>query len=173
MRSIISPLAVAWLCACTGELPAVDARVASDGREPVDAPAAPDASGPGPDARAAVTIDVVCQPYTRTVVNANGTRQVSTYRYGVVDSVGPEDDFAVMTCGASYTPPLQTCPVGATCTGSNEPPGESCIRAYRSGQFIDGKLAIYCGQTIENFAADGTPTGSTTYAFSSIRVTTY
>lgn len=172
MRTIASLSLLALVCACTGDLAAVDARAASDGRPDLDAQHAPDAGG-GPDARAAVTTDVVCQPYVRTVVNANGTRQVTTTRYGIVASVGPDDDFAVETCGLVYTPPVDTCPAGATCTGSSAPVGLTCNRAYKSAGFVDGKLMVFCGQQYDNFAADGTLTGSSGFTYSTVRVITY
>lgn len=172
MRTIASLSLLALLCACTGDLPAVDARAASDGRPDLDAQHAPDAGG-GPDARAAVTIDVVCQPYVRTVVSANGARQVITYRYGVVDSVGLGNDFAVETCGPIIVPAPETCPAGSTCTGSSGPVGASCSQSYKTGSFVDGKLVVSCGFRIEQFAVDGSMTSLTDYSFTSIRVITY
>ena len=176
MRNIVPPIVLAALCACASPLPAVDARLPnSDARADVDAAPGPDAGGGGsPDARAAVTMDVVCQPFTRTVVYADGTRHVVTTRYGIVDSIGPEDVFAVETCGLTYTPPIPACPAGATCTGSTDPGGTTtCVRSYRSGSFVDGKLSINCGQTFEYFGADGTPTSSGGYGYTNIRVITY
>lgn len=173
MRTFALLSLIALLCTCTGDLPAVDASVSSDGRPSVDASAGPDSSGGGPDARAAVTIDVVCQPYTRTITSANGARQVTTSRYGIVDSVGPDDDYMVEQCGAHSTPAF-TCPAGSTCTGSVDPPGiTGCSRAYRSGSFSDGKLLVYCGQIFETFAADGTLTGSGSFGYTSMRVIAY
>lgn len=174
MRTIASLSLLALLCACTGELPAVDARAASDGRPDLDAQHAPDA-GAGPDARAAVTTDVVCQPYVRTVAFTDGTRSVSTYSIGMVNNVGPEDDFAVVLCGAVSTtiPPIPPCPAGATCTGAIAPPGDQCYRSYRTGSFVDGKLMVTCGSLSESFAADGTLRSSGGYSYTTVRVITY
>lgn len=149
-----------------------DART-TDGRPAIDA--AHDGGVLATDARPAVTTDVVCQPYTRTVQLATGARTVTTVRYATVATVGPEDVFAVETCGSFVTsePPLSDCPAGATCTGSSAPAGTQCNRSYRAGTFLDGKLLVWCGFTSESYAADGTLTSRTTTGFTSVRLTVY
>lgn len=166
MRPVSSTILITLLCACSPEPSAVDAPTSGDGRPSVDASAAT------ADARPAVTVDVVCAPYVRTSTSANGARLVSTVYWGVVPSIGPEDDYAVTLCGFTSTPPYD-CPTGSTCSGMTQPSGDLCYRTYRGGQFIDGKLAVQCGTLSEHFAPDGTLTGSGSTGYASVRVTTY
>lgn len=125
----------------------------------------------GSDGRTAMTGDVVCEDYVRTVRYATGGQYVYTYRYGLVRDVTPDDDFTVELCGY-YPDPVQSspCPDGATCTGTSAPAGSQCHYSYRSGTFVDGKLLVNCGWRLQQFAANGTITSTTESGYASIRV---
>ena len=130
----------------------------------------------GPDAVSGppVTRDVVCQPFVREARTAGVIRERITYRYGLVDDVGPEAVFAVELCGRTTTPADTTpCPAGTTCTGSFTLPGQQCERTYRTGAFFDGKLRVACGYLFEQFDERGVSTGRQGTSFATVRVTTY
>lgn len=141
-------------------------------RSSYDGPGGSDVDGAGAtDALTRpVTTEVNCQPYVHTITYADGSRRVDTRRYGVVDSIGPDDEFTVETCGLTYTPTPAECPMGATCSGSVVPSGEQCYRTYRTGEYWDGKLFVYCGTKTEGYNASGTLIGTSGYAYASVRV---
>ena len=121
-----------------------------------------------------VTMDVTCQDFTREARTAGVLRERITYRYGLVDSVGPETAFSVELCGQATIPAdAQPCPSGATCTGSLSPPGRVCQRYYRSGAFYDGKLRVSCGYLFDRFDDRGVLTSQQGLSYSSVRVTVY
>lgn len=132
-----------------------------------------DPASDGPDAGASpATTDVTCFPYTRIATYGDGHYVSTTLRIGTVD-IAPDADYSVELCGLMQTPPPELCPPGAACTGSAGPDGARCERTYRSGTFLDGKLRVSCGQTVESYAANGQMTSRTEYRFGIARVTVY
>ena len=132
-----------------------------------------DSHEPRPHTAAALsrTADVHCEPHTRTVRHKDGSRQLSTSFYGIIDDVSIEDDFVIERCSSSaIRPQVVDCPADDTCTGSDVIATRSCDVTHRTGMFVDGKLTIYCGQRIENITAAGVSTVLYDYTIDSIKV---
>ena len=137
-------------------------------------PQGDDSSGPDAVAHQPVTMDVTCQAFTREARSAGVLRERITANYALVDSVGPDDVFAVELCGRALIPsdPLP-CPAGTTCMGSFTLPGAQCERTFRSGLFFDGKLRIPCGRLWETFDDRGVLVSRSGESFARVRVITY
>lgn len=158
MRGTI--LAMALVCACDSTQPAGDDVADDDDSESVDAPIEVDARG-------VIVETVSCEPHLRTIVNANGSRTEQTVLYAVFDDIGHGDDFIVHYCTTVFA---ETCPAGATCTGSNYPPGETCFQNRGNGLFFGGKLGVTCGSTYTTYDASGTQTSTSTTTYTDIQV---
>lgn len=131
----------------------------------------------GPDAVSGppVTIDVLplCRDFTRLDRFSDGRQTRVTNRYAVVDGITPDTDFTVETCGLTWSPPIDACSAGATCTGTREPVGPRCTRSRQSGEFLDGKLLIRCGQVTEQFAVGGGLASRSEFRYDAIRATVH
>ena len=124
---------------------------------------------------------ITCQTHTRTVVNADGSKQVSDSKFAVVD-VGPDEDFVVESCDYTITsngvvtkvfvPVDGACPAGATCTTAGVPfPMPTTVCTWnRLGTFFDGRLYVFCGSETRTYNTSGTLTGTTSYSYGVIRV---
>jgi hypothetical protein len=149
-------------------LAAALALLAACGTDPAD--------GLGPDAvqHQAMTIDVMplCQTYTWEAKVGQVVRRRVTNRLAVIDDVGPDTAFTVETCPANVTLPA-VCPAGMACTGSVQPPGDGCSRAYRVGSFLGGKLALSCGRIDQVFDETGAETSHSETGPTTLRLTTY
>ncbi len=131
-------------------------------------------SDPGaPDARQTTTGNVDCdEEYVRTVTAASGARSVSTNTYAIVDGIEPTDDFSITTCGPVWSPPLESCGAGVTCTGASAPDGTPCYTT-RGGQFYAGTLTILCSSINQSFDAGGVLTATSGYSYSPITITRF
>jgi len=142
--------------------------------------------GSNAGSNASTVDDVQCQPHTRTIVNADGTKTVSTSQFALVDSVKPGDTFWIERCDYAFTsttmsgsttntvyvPYDQPCPSGATCTNSDMPFPTAVHGCDWSneGQFLDGKLYIVCGSIQNSYTAQGQLGGTFTSSYSSIKI---
>jgi hypothetical protein len=121
-------------------------------------------------------ITVQCEPHT--VVNSykNGRVIKSTEYFTLINEVGPSDEYYVESCGERQE--LQDCSLQQgpeltyinTCTGNSEPPKYRCSVKYREGEFVDGKLYIYCGKLMEISYPDISYVGKQTTVTDTIRV---
>lgn len=138
-------------------------------RHAADDVAVPDA--PAGDAAPKVTTFVTCQDYNWTVVTQAGARDEHVIRRGLVASVVPTDDFVVSYCyPAGVDAVSRICPGGSTCTGSSGPVGRSCF-SERSGQFVDGKLLVNCGEVVRRYDAGGALFATEGFYFEDVALT--
>lgn len=134
----------------------------------------------GPDAITGppVTVDVMplCQTMTWESKVGQIVRRRQTSKVAVFNEIGPDTAFAVDTCGGSGTNGFlgtPTCPAGTTCTGLSAPTGTQCVRSYRQGTFIDGKLTILCSRVDQMFDDTGAETSHGVFGYDALRLTTY
>lgn len=124
---------------------------------------------------AGTPLAVNCQPYTRTVTAADGSKVVTTQRWAILD-VSQDEEAVVTYCFApSYLVYRDApCLAGYACSGTNYPGSAAdarCGVSRNAGIFIGGKLTVDCGSTTQRFDAAGVMTSSTGTDYASITAT--
>lgn len=154
--------------------------VASCGGSGSDSGADPDGAGggdgdgggdPNADARHAVTLEGECDlVYTRRFDDDEDDTYTETRSYYAMFDVSASESFRVTRC--AWEPvgeePDPYCPGSTTCTGENPPPADCDVD--RGGDFMDGKLRVYCGFESEERADPGGPVATTGYRWETVSV---
>ena len=134
--------------------------------------------------------DVACQSHTVSVTQTStNTRSETTYKFALIDSVSPGDNFAIEFCDQTQTitsngttttnyvnkPVDGACPTGYTCSTSGTPyptVAHGCTWSS-GGTFWDGKLSVSCGYTSTSYDAQGAISYKSDISYGSIKIHHY
>lgn len=148
-------LAMLVACGTNGDESPADAGPATDDAGHLLVDAAPTTPAAG-----YTSVPITCTDYVRTVTHtaSDMTKDVTTDSWAFT-TYTPGADFLIHTCSPMPTAPA--CNSGDTCVGSGQPPGATLCSVSRSGDFIDGKLALHCGIKTAHYLPNGTLNSST------------